>query len=167
MSRAASPVGGSETDAGGEKRSEKEGARACAESWAVGARPRRGRSANRAARSPRPGHAHSRHRDTGTARTLCLAACVTAPFVDRRSGRAVSAAHSRGRGYHYLRARPRPPLLMTFAGRLRGRLVHLRAEERETTLSRAKGDVPRKWPVSEPRARLSILNPCRAAGVFT
>lgn len=31
----------------------------------------------------------------------------------------------------------------------------------ETTLSRAKGDVPRKWPVSEPRARLPILNPCR------
>lgn len=153
MSRAVSPVGGSETDAAGEKRSEKEGARACAESWAVGARPRQGRSANRVARLPRSGHAHSCHRDTDTARTLCLTACVTAPFVDRQSGRAVSAAHSRGRGYHYLRVRPRPPLLMTFAGWLRGRFVHLRDEERDYLVAsqgRRSPEVARKRATCAP-----------------
>ena len=99
MSRVASPVGASETDLVGEKKSEKEGARACAEWRAVRLRPRQGGSTNREPRSRSVATPTTAAAATPTRRTLSRPACVTAPFVDRQSGRAASAAHSRGRGY--------------------------------------------------------------------
>lgn len=117
--------------------------------------------------SARHRHAHRRHRDTDARAHSPAVRCVTVHPLPRR----VDAPGSR-LGLAELRTpsgspRPgRPRLrryLMTLGGRLRGRVPRTPTSG-EDTLSRAKGDVPRKWPASEPRARPSILHPRRADG---
>lgn len=115
----------------------------------------------------RHGNARCSSSEPPTPRTLVPGACVTVhPSLTDRRPASRPPQHRPGTSNPVSPPpRLRPSSLITLAGWLRAP-IRTPTSRGEATLSRAKGDVPRKWPVTEPRARPPILNPRRTRPSF-